>query len=748
MFSETSLRPCAVSRPSVSLGLLLDPGGFLVTTAGYKGFVSEHGLQARILESAKPAVVAGRASFEASSQSIFALFAEHALSEQTAAEIAAAYAALPGEPAVAVRSSATAEDLPGLSFAGQQETFLNVTGAEAVVAAVRNCWASLWNPQAISYRHQNGLDQNSVAMAVVVQIMVPSEVAGILFTANPATGKRNEMVINASFGLGEAVVGGTVTPDTFMVDKSSKSVAETILGPKEQKIVSDGAQGVVEVEISEAEREVSSLSPAMLQDLIEAALSIEELYDGLHQDIEWGFTDGQLHLLQSRPITLLPADPDHPDIDLTWTPREPAVYLTRRQIVENMPDPLCPLFEELYLTHGLGAESAYMVGKVDGQWVEGGPNYMTLNGYAYQRFDHKMIHAMMMEKEDSGASAPTEEDIEAAEREATLRQEKALEAANDQRADMARQEQQDMELMVADLPPEEQAAFRAFEAANATAVDPLGPELPWAERSLAHRVTLPDSDNSTYMYATKTEFNEGQLGEWHEVTRPDLIAMKEKWAELDIGAAADETLLEAMREMSMAEGNYWTSNASHTFGVAKSTDDHLQCFLRETLPEHNFISGQFLSGIVGPDGTPSKSMQANASLFEIAQQIRASDSLSYMVIITPPKLLMAALRSSPQAAAVVTALDGFLATYGHQGYSMDFVEPTQLEEPSGLFATLKNMVGDADYNPDDASNRAAAIREEKFEQVKALLLEQDELHCAHSILGDSSWHISSEVTCC
>ena len=171
-----------------------------MTTAGYKSYVAEHGLQQRILDAAQPGVVAGRASFEASSQSIFALFAEHALSEQTAAEIAAAYAALPGEPAVAVRSSATAEDLPGLSFAGQQETFLNVTGAEAVVAAVRNCWASLWNPQAISYRHQNGLDQNSVAMAVVVQIMVPSDVAGILFTANPATGKRNEMVINASFG--------------------------------------------------------------------------------------------------------------------------------------------------------------------------------------------------------------------------------------------------------------------------------------------------------------------------------------------------------------------------------------------------------------------------------------------------------------------------------------------------------------------------------------------------------------------
>jgi pyruvate,water dikinase len=184
---------------------------------GYRGFVAENGLQAQIVEAAKPDVVSGRASFEKSSQEIFAKFAAHELSEATANDIVAAYSELAGEPAVAVRSSATAEDLPGLSFAGQQETFLNVTGAEAVVAAVRNCWASLWNPQAIAYRHQNGVDQTTVAMAVVVQIMIPSDVAGILFTANPATGQRDQMIINASFGLGEAVVGGTVTPDSFLV---------------------------------------------------------------------------------------------------------------------------------------------------------------------------------------------------------------------------------------------------------------------------------------------------------------------------------------------------------------------------------------------------------------------------------------------------------------------------------------------------------------------------------------------------
>ena len=195
------------------------PGGFVVTAAAYRSFVEVNGLQEKIVSLAKPVVEDSRVSFEQASDAIQALFADHDLSAETTAEISRAYGSLNDAP-VAVRSSANAEDLPGLSFAGQQETYLNVKGADEVVAAVRNCWASLWTPQAISYRHQNGIDQGSVAMAVVVQVMVPSQVSGILFTANPATGERSEIVVNASFGLGEAVVSGQVTPDTYIVDRA------------------------------------------------------------------------------------------------------------------------------------------------------------------------------------------------------------------------------------------------------------------------------------------------------------------------------------------------------------------------------------------------------------------------------------------------------------------------------------------------------------------------------------------------
>lgn len=661
------------------------PGGFQVTTAAYRSFVADNNLQDQILEFAKPAVVEGRPSFEQSSTNIQGLFAEIELAEEITSEIRAAYESLDREPPVAVRSSANAEDLPGLSFAGQQETYLNVTGADAVVAAVRNCWSSLWTAQAISYRHQNGIDQDSVAMAVVVQIMVPSEVSGILFTANPATGERNEIIINASFGLGEAVVSGQVTPDTYIVDKANKTVKETMIGPKEQKIISDGAQGVKMEDVSASERDQSSLSDDMLTELIETVLKIEALYDGLPQDIEWAFSNGKLHLLQSRPITNLPVQP----IEVEWIPTPPAKTLVRRQIVENMPDPVCPLFEQLYMTEGLE-----MPRKDKSVMVGGGPLFVTMNGFAYQRADWPQLQP----KKKKESKEVTDDDLE----EQDNRLAKLAAALNTPDDKVAKQEEHDMELMVADLPKEDRRAFSEFQASQN--ID-----------DLAHQVTMPRSGTSVYMFASKTDFNDRQLAEWHDETMPRLRGVGEKWAKLDLATASDEELLAGIIEMGHEEGNYWSSNASHTFGVAKSTDSHLQDFLATHLPDHNYISGQFLSGI------ESKTMQANRDLFEIAKLIRASEELTYLVIVTPAQFLMDALREHADATAVVEGIDQYLDAYGHQGYSMDFVEPTQIEDPSALFATIKAMVQDEDYDPKNQEIKAAAIREQKFSEVSELL---------------------------
>src|SRR5262249_9160116 len=156
---------------------------------------------------------------------IQALVVQATIPADVAALIRTSYDELgPGDPHVAVRSSATAEDLPDLSFAGQQETYLNVRGADHVLDAVKRCWASLWTPRALASPPRNSSPSQDVALAVVVQRLVAADAAGVLFTADPVTGARNRMVLNAAWGLGEAIVSGAVTPDTFVVDKGTGAV--------------------------------------------------------------------------------------------------------------------------------------------------------------------------------------------------------------------------------------------------------------------------------------------------------------------------------------------------------------------------------------------------------------------------------------------------------------------------------------------------------------------------------------------
>ena len=653
------------------------PGGFVVTAAAYRSFVATNQLQQKIVSLAKPAVVDGRVSFESASDAIQALFAEYDLSAEIIAEIRQAYGPLDDAP-VAVRSSANAEDLPGLSFAGQQETYLNVSGADEVVAAVRNCWASLWTPQAISYRHQNGIDQGSVAMAVVVQAMVPSQVSGILFTANPATGERSEIIINSSFGLGEAVVSGQVTPDTYIVDKETLRAKDTVIGPKAQQIVADGSQGTRLADVDEESRGQSSLTDDMLGQLSTTAIDIERLYDGVPQDIEWAFVDDDLFLLQSRPITNLPVQP----IEVVWEPPPPARILYRRQIVENMPDPICPLFEELYLTEGLEAPRK---GKPD-NIIGGGAHFVTCNGYAYCRADHPNNQI------DPNSS---EEELKAAFK-------RTIDEIWERHGDQSAEEKYDMALFRSELTAVERTRFDAVAAA-------------YEGDNLAHDLTLPPSDNPTYVANNKTQNNDARWQTWQEEALPRLVGTAEKWRKVDVGAATDEELLAGIREMGIEEGIYWTGNTSHTFGIAKSTDDQLQCFLHENLPDENYISGQFLTGF------ESKTLRANAILFEIAKLVRASEALSHLVIATPTQFLSRALEEHVEGGPILKALDDYFDIYGHQGYSLDFIEPTQAEDPSATLATLKSMVQNADYDPKDQEVRARAVRERKFAEVSEKL---------------------------
>ena len=215
------------------------------------------------------------------------------------------------EPLVAVRSSATAEDLPDASFAGQQETFLYIFGEDELIKHVKKCWASLWNSRAIYYRANKDYDQLSVALSVVVQKMVNSEKSGVMFTANPINNSLDQIMINASWGLGEAVVSGLVTPDEYIIDKKSRKVIERNIATKNMMVVqNDNKLGTHEAKVLDVLGRTAvrteSLDDQEIKMLIDMGLKAEKLY-GSVQDTEWGFDKdtGKFYFLQSRPITTL-----------------------------------------------------------------------------------------------------------------------------------------------------------------------------------------------------------------------------------------------------------------------------------------------------------------------------------------------------------------------------------------------------------------------------------------------------------
>ncbi|MFD9702162.1 PEP/pyruvate-binding domain-containing protein [Lentzea sp. NPDC059081] len=270
------------------------PPGFCVTTDAYRAVAEAGELASTTPENARRTLL------------------ETPVPQEIRDAIGTAYRALGDNVPVAVRSSATAEDLPFASFAGQQDTFLNVVGEDAVVDAVRRCWASLWTDRAVSYRETNGIDHTTTYLAVVVQQMVQSAISGVMFTANPVTGKRDQVVIDASSGLGEAVVSGAVNPDHFVVDGSD--IVEKRLGDKRFLIRSLPGGGTEHVEVGE--NGDPCLTDGQIHALAVLGRKVQQHY-GAPQDTEWAIdADGDLHLTQARPITTLFPLPDNADGDV------------------------------------------------------------------------------------------------------------------------------------------------------------------------------------------------------------------------------------------------------------------------------------------------------------------------------------------------------------------------------------------------------------------------------------------------
>jgi pyruvate, water dikinase len=204
---------------------------------------------------------------------------------------------------LAVRSSAVDEDGAGASFAGQHETYLNLVGADAIIQAVTRCWESARSERALEYRRKQGLAVERLQLAVLVQQLVASDVSAVVFSANPITGNRNEVVINASWGLGESIVGGTVTPDTIVVRKSDLTVTSRAIAEKARMTVSMPG-GTREVDVPRFLRQQVSISDEQAAEMAQLALSLEATM-GYAVDLECAWASGQLYLLQCRPITTL-----------------------------------------------------------------------------------------------------------------------------------------------------------------------------------------------------------------------------------------------------------------------------------------------------------------------------------------------------------------------------------------------------------------------------------------------------------
>jgi pyruvate,water dikinase len=306
----------AFGGKSASLGELLAggipvPGGFAVSTSAFEAFLHHHGLAEQLHGVLHGLDMHDTEAVHAAADRCAALVVAADVPGEVREEIASRYAALgEGDPPVAVRSSARGEDGADATFAGQQETYLWVRGADAVCASVRDCWASLYSAPAITYRAKMGDAEADPAMGVTVQAMVDAAVSGVLFTCNPVSGDPSMVAVNASWGLGLAVVGGEVTPDDFLVSKITREVVRSTINDKHVEHVPDpDGGGTVEREVDADRRSAPSLDEAQLAELVDLAKTVQRHF-GSHQDVEWALDrDGALHVLQARPVTTL-AEPE------------------------------------------------------------------------------------------------------------------------------------------------------------------------------------------------------------------------------------------------------------------------------------------------------------------------------------------------------------------------------------------------------------------------------------------------------
>lgn len=277
------------------------PSGFVVLSTAFDRFLKDNIFSGAITTQLRQVKYHNPKTVKYASQRIQKLIMNGVLSENLSQDIRISIKRVQASR-LAIRSSATAEDSSFTSWAGELESYLNISPADAT-KKVRECWASLFSPRAIFYRFDNQLQHTDISVAVVVQTMVPSEVAGVCFTVHPMTKNRRQMVIEAGWGLGEALVSGMITPDSYVVNKGSWKILHQTISDQETMIART-LNGTSEKRVPSKKRLVRKLSAEQIVVLAKLANKIERHY-GKPQDIEWALNDGKFYILQSRPITTL-----------------------------------------------------------------------------------------------------------------------------------------------------------------------------------------------------------------------------------------------------------------------------------------------------------------------------------------------------------------------------------------------------------------------------------------------------------
>lgn len=640
------------------------PPGFCLTADAYRRFVAP--VQPELERILATAQMDNPEQVEQSTARLREFLIAQPAPQDISDRLRAAYAELThalgaGERAlpVAVRSSATAEDLPDASFAGQQDTYLNVRGEAALLEHVKRCWASLWTARAVTYRHKQGYPHDQVALAVVVQAMLESEVAGILFTANPVNRNRAEMVLNASWGLGEAVVSGLVTPDTWVLLKSGE-ILERAIAVKQVAIEYAASGGTREVPLAPPKSEQPCLNDAEIRAVGALGVKVEAHY-ARPMDIEWGYRGGKFYMLQARPITTLAAPTDaapgeqgneadaradSADRAVTAADASSGEY-NRTMFVEIFPESLSPAFLSVIV-----------------------PLFKSMLDFTFETLGFAPPRGIPAIGEFYNQPYFHREYIQAA---------------------------------FAPLSPPVRAALVA------QITNPFG----------KHARKLPAEGSPAYLgMVTRllrfmTAFPK-QLPELLDAYRRQI----NEFCALPFERLSDKQLMAQLRELIFKRASHLLNYDFLMIALIGITYQMLGSMLERYYgDESDGVRARLVSGVTG-----NVTMETNKKLWDLAQEAKQSATVSAVLRASSDAELRARLAESGDGRIFLAELDAFLERYGHREIRMDILYPTWGEDPTPVLQFVRGYLDVGEENsPHRQQERLAREREQLAREVRARL---------------------------